>query len=292
MNSSIDAVTNTEPQPKKPPGIIRRLPTSTVGMIGLGLIMFWVVMAVLVPFLPLPTYSEMNIDAIADPTPSWSGHLLGADRQGRDVLTRLLWGGQTVLLVAPFATLCAYLIGVPLGLVAGYYGGKIDMILSRIADIILSFPILVLYVLLVTVLGASIFNIIVAVILASSPAISRIVRGLTMEQRTHDYVAAASLRRENAAYIMFIEILPNCRGPLITDFCLRLGYTIITIGVLGFLGLGLPPPTPDWGSMVKDATTMISTFPHMALIPSLAITSLVLGFNMLADGIRELSLKD
>ena len=292
MNIASNSKTALEQQPKKPPGIIRRLPTSTVGMIGLGLILFWVVMALIVPFLPIPTYSAMDVDAIHNPYPEWGGHLLGTDRQGRDILSRLLWGGQTVLLVAPFATLCAYIIGMPIGLAAGYYGGKVDMILSRLADIILSFPILVLYVLLVTVLGASIFNIVIAVVLASCPAISRIVRGLTLEQRTHDYVAAASLRRENALYIMFIEILPNCRGPLITDFCLRVGYTIITIGVLGFLGLGLPPPTPDWGGMVKDATTLISTYPHMALIPSFAITSLVLGFNMLADGIRELSLKD
>lgn len=277
---------------KKPPGILRRLPSSGVGMFGLALILFWVVMAVLVPFLPLPSYSAMDVAASIDPSPSLHGHLLGADRQGRDILARLLWGGQTVLLVAPFATFCAYMFGVPLGIAAGYYGGKVDMILSRLADIILSFPILVLYVLLVTILGASILNIIIAVVLASTPAISRIVRGLTLEQRTHDYVAAASLRRENAFYIMFIEILPNCRGPLITDFCLRVGYTIITIGVLGFLGLGLPPPTPDWGGMVKDATTLISTYPHMALIPSFAITSLVLGFNLLADGIREVSLKD
>ncbi|MCX8505110.1 MAG: ABC transporter permease [Alphaproteobacteria bacterium] len=292
MNIASNSKTAQEQHPKKPPGILRRLPSSTVGMVGLGLILFWVVMALIVPFLPIPSYSAMDVDAIHNPYPEWGGHLLGTDRQGRDILARLLWGGQTVLLVAPFATLCAYVIGMPLGLAAGYYGGKVDMILSRLADIILSFPILVLYVLLVTILGASIINIVIAVVLASCPAISRIVRGLTLEQRTHDYVAAASLRRENAMYIMFIEILPNCRGPLITDFCLRVGYTIITIGVLGFLGLGLPPPTPDWGGMVKDATTLISTYPHMALIPSFAITSLVLGFNMLADGIRELSLKD
>ena len=218
MNIASNPKTVAEQHPKKPPGIIRRLPTSTVGMVGLGLILFWVVMALIVPFLPIPTYSAMDVDAIHNPYPEWGGHLLGTDRQGRDILARLLWGGQTVLLVAPFATLCAYAIGVPIGLAAGYYGGKVDMILSRLADIILSFPILVLYVLLVTILGASILNIVIAVVLASCPAISRIVRGLTLEQRTHDYVAAASLRRENAFYIMFIEILPNCRGPLITDF--------------------------------------------------------------------------
>ena len=118
------------------------------------------------------------------------------------------------------------------------------------------------------------------------------MRGLTLEIRERDYVAAAKMRGESAWYIMLVEILPNARGPLIVDACLRMGYTIIAIGVLGFLGLGLPPPDPDWGGMVKDTYGYMSIWPHMALIPCAAISSLVVGFNLLADGLREISLRD
>lgn len=276
---------------RKPPGLIRRLPTSPIAMVGLALILFWVVVAVLAPFLPLHPPNKQNIQALANMAPS-ADHWLGVDIKGRDILSRIVWGAQKVLLVAPAAALCAYIVGAPLGLAAGYYGGRVDFLISRLCDVILSFPIIVLYVILIATIGPSVLNIIVAVVLASSPGIARIVRGLTLEQRHLDYVAAAQLRRESALYIMFVELLPNCRGPLITDFCLRVGYTIITIGILGFLGLGLPPPDPDWGTMVKESTTMISLQPHMALFPAFAIVSLVLGFNLLADGLRELSLSD
>jgi len=115
---------------------------------------------------------------------------------------------------------------------------------------------------------------------------------MTLELREHDYVAAAKMRGESAFYIMIAEILPNARGPLIVDACLRMGYTTIAIGVLGFLGLGLPPPDPDWGGMVKDTYAMMTLYPHMSLFPALAISSLVVGFSLLADGIREISMRD
>lgn len=278
-------------KPKKPPGLIRRLPTSRIAMVGLALILFWVVLAVLAPVLPLWPPNKQDLLALRNPLPS-PEHWLGVDIKGRDILSRLIWGARKVLLIAPFAALCAYAVGAPLGLAAGYYGGKVDAVISRVCDIILSFPIIILYVILIGSIGPSVLNIILAVVLASGPGIARIVRGLTLEQRHLDYVAAAELRRESAPYIMFVELLPNCRGPLITDFCLRVGYTIITIGILGFLGLGLPPPDPDWGTMVKEATSIISVRPHMAIFPAIAIVTLVLGFNLLADGLRELSLRD
>jgi peptide/nickel transport system permease protein len=275
----------------KPKSLIWRLARSPVAVIGLGLIGFWVVLALFAPWLPLFPPNKQDIAAFADPSPSWT-HLLGTDMKGRDLVARLIWGARTVLTVAPLAALCAYVVGAPLGLMAGYYGGYVDAVISRLCDIILSFPIIILYVILIANIGPSSLNVVLAVILASSPGIARIVRGLTLEQRQLDYVAAAELRRENALYIMFVELLPNCRGPLITDFCLRVGYTIITIGILGFLGLGLPPPDPDWGTMVKEGTAVIIVRPHISLFPALAIVSLVLGFNLLADGLREVSLKD
>jgi peptide/nickel transport system permease protein len=140
--------------------------------------------------------------------------------------------------------------------------------------------------------GSSGLNIIVAITFASAPGIMRIVRGLTLDVRERDYISAAQTRGESSLYIMLVEILPNVRGPLIVDVCLRFGYVIITIGVLGFLGLGLPPPNPDWGGMINENRAMALAVPHMTVFPCLAISSLVLGFNLLADGLREVSLRD
>jgi peptide/nickel transport system permease protein len=274
-----------------PPGLLRRLPRSRIAMTGIGLILFWVILAVLAPWLGLQPPNAQDYLAIAHPQFS-AQHWLGVDTLGRDILSRLIWGARTVLTVAPIAVVAAYLVGCTMGLLAGYYGAVVDTVVSRLSDVILAFPVIVLYVILIANIGPSALNIIVAVVLASAPGVGRIVRGLVLELKSQDFVAAAQLRRESALYIMAVELLPNCRGPLITDFCLRLGYTTITIGILGFLGLGLPPPDPDWGGMVQQATAMITVWPHMALLPCLAIVSLVLGFNLLADGLRELSLND
>jgi peptide/nickel transport system permease protein len=276
---------------RSPPNLLRRLPSSPIAAIGIALILVWAGLAALAPWLGLPSPNAQDYATIAHPQPS-AQHWLGVDPFGRDILSRIIWGARTVLTVAPIAVIAAYLVGCSLGLVAGYYGHAVDAVISRLSDVILSFPVIVLYVILIANIGPSMLNIIVAVVLASAPGIARIVRGLVLELKSHDFIAAAQLRRESAVYIMVVEILPNCRGPLITDFCLRLGYTTITIGILGFLGLGLPPPDPDWGGMVQQATAMITVWPHMALVPCFAIVSLVLGFNLLADGLRELLLND
>lgn len=218
---------------------------------------------------------------------------LGTDHLGRDILSRIIYGSRTVLIYAPIATFCAYFVGILLGLAAGYYRGWMDTALSFVANVILAFPVLVLYVITISLIGASGLNIVLAVTFASAPGIMRIVRGLTLDLRNREYIAAAQTRGESAWYIMIVELLPNARGPLIVDACLRLGYVTITIGVLGFLGLGLPPPDPDWGGMVNDARNngALSNM-QTALFPCLAISSLVLGLNLLADGLREVSLKD
>jgi peptide/nickel transport system permease protein len=176
-----------------------------------------------------------------------------------------------------------------LGLVAGFRGGWIDEVLSRIADVILSFPVLVLYVIVIATIGPSALNIVLAVTFASAPGIMRIVRALTLEVREREYVAAARQRGESAAFIMYAEILPSIRAPLIVNGCLLLGYVVITMGALGFLGLGLPPPDPDWGGMINESRTVALSYPHMTVFPCIALSSLVLGFNLLADGIRRQS---
>jgi peptide/nickel transport system permease protein len=272
-------------------GLLRE---SWVGMIGAGIIVFWVVVAILAPLIaPFPP--NLNMKPIQPPGTSLAEYgtfWLGTDQLGRDILSRIIFGAQRVLIYAPLATFCAYAVGIFMGLAAGYKRGWVDDVLSWVGNIILSFPILVLYVVIITTFGASGVNIILAVVFASAPGVMRIVRGLVLDLRNRDYVAAAQTRGESSMYIMFLEILPNARGPLIVDACLRLGYTIITIGVLGFLGLGLPPPDPDWGGMVNESRALASFAYWMTVFPCIAISSLVLGFNLLADGLREVSLRD
>ncbi|MDD9907844.1 MAG: ABC transporter permease [Rhodospirillaceae bacterium] len=268
---------------------------SWIGMIGAGLILFWVLVALFAPLLAphdplaiLQPFAKPGTVHAGTGTTLW----LGTDNLGRDILSRIIWGSRTVLIYAPLATICAYAVGILMGLAAGYNRGWWDMVLSRVGDVILSFPVLVLYIIVIATFGASGINIVIAITFASAPGIMRIVRGLTLDLRNRDYVAAAQTRGEASLFIMLVEILPNARGPLIVDACVRLGYVIITIGVLGFLGLGLPPPDPDWGGMVNEGRSMAMIFPHMTIFPCVAISSLVLGFNLLADGLREISLRD
>ncbi len=273
-------------------GLLRESPAA---MIGLSLVMLWVFVAIFADVITVYGPNEQDYSAFAIAPFTVDGHWLGTDISGRDLWSRLAYGARATLIVAPTAILTCYFVGITMGMLAGYYGGWVDsLIISRISDIILSFPLIILFIIIITVFGASALNIIVAVTLASSPGIGRIVRGLTLDLRNLEYVSAAQIRGEKSLYIMVVELLPNARGPLIVDACLRMGYTVITIGILGFLGLGLPPPDPDWGGMVAESRTM-ATVPgkaYMPIIPSIAVSSLVIGFNLLADGLREISARD
>ena len=259
---------------------------STAGYVGLAVILAWAIAALLAPVLALPAPNASDLAALADPRPS-ANHWLGVDLSGRDILSRTIWGARTVLTVAPIAVAGATIVGAVLGLCAGYYRGAPDSVLSRVSDIILSFPVIILYMIILTKFGASAFNIVAVITVTKAPIIYRLVRAMTLELREREYVAAAQMRGESALYIMLVEILPNARGPIVVDVCLRLGYTTIAIGALGFLGIGLPPPTPDWGGMVRETYGMISIYPHMAIVPCIAISSLVVGFNLLAVGLRR-----
>jgi peptide/nickel transport system permease protein len=269
---------------------------SGVGMVGAAICLFWALVAIfapwVAPFDPLATLQPMAAPGTLYEAGPGGTFWLGTDHIGRDILSRIIWGSRTVLIYAPLATLSAYIVGIAMGLIAGYKGGWIDEVLSFLSNVILAFPVLVLYVIIIAIVGASAINIVIAITFASAPSIMRIVRGLVLDLRTRDYVAAAETRGESNFWVMVIEILPNARGPLIVDGCLRLGYVTITIGVLGFLGLGLPPPDPDWGGMINETRSMAMFAAWMSVFPCLAISSLVLGLNLLADGLREISMRD
>ncbi|GAA4117135.1 ABC transporter permease [Aminobacter aganoensis] len=345
-------------------GLYGQLFDSGVGIAGVSICFFWLFTAIfaaqVAPFDPLAQIPIMK-DALpgAIEPASKQVYLFGGDKLSRDVFSRMVFGSQIVLIIAPAATAFALMVGITLGLPAGYYGGRIDSFLSFLANLVLAFPVILLFYLLVTpgimdtpipyamagvfflfpiiffsvlfytrfksrperiylllgltlLLGGWVYvglvfdadplgiisidpnqlNIFVAVVFASSPGVFRIVRGLTMDIKTRDYVAAAQTRGESPWYIMLWEILPNARGPLIVDACLRIGYTTILLGTLGYFGLGLAPESPDWGTAIKDASRLLRSFIHPALPPTIALMSFVLGLNLLADALREQSMKD
>ncbi len=263
-----------------------RLRRSRAALAGAGILVFWALVAVLAPVIAPWDPNQIDFAALGDRGFSAS-HILGTDGTGRDMLSRLIWGARTTFLVVPLSIGSAFLLGGVAGLLAGWYGGWIDVAVSRIGDVMLSFPALVLYIILITAFGPSLLNIVIAVTLAYAPGVARLMRGQVLAVKEYAFVAAARTAGESGPYIMFVEILPNVGAPLVVDLCLRAGYTVILIGTLGFLGLGLPPPTPDWGGMVVEGVNFLSIHPHMALLPAAAVTSVVIACNLIADGLRE-----
>jgi peptide/nickel transport system permease protein len=277
--------------------------SSKIAMVGLFIVLFWVFVALFAPFLTPYTPYEQNWKA-PNQGPS-AQHILGTDELGRDLWTRLIYGARVVLVVLPvsenislpggtaiWGVMVALIIGATLGLIGGYKGGWIDEIVMRLLDAMMAIPVILLYLIIVVAIGASAVNVVIAISIVGVPGIARLVRSLTLDIKTREYIRAAETRGESAWFIMFVEILPNTRGPIIIDAMLRIGYAIFAMGTLGFLGLGMPPPSPDWGSMVAKGRAFILTGnPYAALWPSLAIASLVVGLNLLADGIREESMR-
>ena len=278
---------------------------SRVALVGLAILVFWVIVALFAddclvnpacwtggaeahgnPWLArYSPYEQFTGDNLQGPS---AKHWLGTDRLGRDLWARLAHGARIILTLAPIAVGIALLVGGTLGLVAGYYGGLVDEIVMRGLDVLMAFPQILLYLVIIAALGPSAVNVVLAITIAGAPGIARLVRGLTLDIRTRDYVAAAETRGESPWYIMVVEILPNASGPIIIDAMLRVGYAVFAIGTLGFLGLGLPPPSPDWGSIVNAGRKFIQAgHPWDALWASLATASLVVGLNLLADGISE-----
>jgi peptide/nickel transport system permease protein len=272
--------------------------SSRIATVGMAIVVFWLVVAI-VSLLWTP-YPPNAIDFAQNAPPSLR-HPLGTDQLGRDILSRLMRGTQVILLktrlpkselvipggVAIWGVVGSLTLGTFLGLNAGYRGGWVDQVAMQVLDAMIAFPRIILYLVVIAALGHGDLVVILAITLTGAPGMARLARSLAMDIKTRDYVRAAETRGESAWTIMFREILPNARGPLLVDAMLRVGYAIFAIGTLGFLGIGLPPPDPDWGSMLNDARRNIFANPIAAVWPSLAIASLVIGLNLFADGLRE-----
>ncbi len=256
-----------------------------LALIGLVIILVGLFAAVFAPFLVTHDPFEINIsERLQGPSrPHW----LGTDFMGRDTYTRMIFGARTAFLVAIGAVMLGALLGIPIGMFAGYFGGWVDMSLMRVMDSILAFPGRLLAIALVASLGGGLFSLYLAIGVSSIPSFARIVRGAVLTQKEKEYVEAARMTGETDSLIMFRHILPNCLPPLLVRLSLDFANAILTESSLSFLGLGFPPPTPSWGLMLKEVSPFLELQPWAAFFPGLTISFMILGFNLFGDGLRD-----
>ena len=254
-------------------------------VVGAGIVGLLLFIMVFAPWLA--PHDPLHGDLGSTLAPPGEGFVLGADRNGRDVLSRLIWGSRTALGGAFVVVLISELIGVPIGIIAGYRGGWFDTIVSRILDIMLAFPPLLLSLAIVAAFGPSLKNVVISLGVLYVPFIARVVRSVTLVQREMTYSEAARAMGYPNRRIIFRHILPNCLGPIIVVSTLDLAYAMLDLAALSFLGLGVQPPTPDWGAMLSEGQGVLLTSPHLSLAAGFMILISVLGFNLLGDGLSD-----
>jgi len=265
---------------------LRVLVRSPLVILGLVVVAFWTFCA-LFPDLLAPYNPIFDNNFVPNQPPSWA-HLFGTDTNGRDVFSRVLAGSRTIMKVAVAATLIGTVLGTSLGLITGYLRGIVDDVTGRFVDAILSLPLIVTAIFIVTAVGKSGTTVVTLIIgLIFTPVISRTVRAAVLSEAELEYVQAARLRGERAHYIMGSEILPNVMSLVVVEFTVRLGYAIFAVATLTFIGFGVQPPSPDWAAQINQYWTLIDPYWWMTFFPALAIASLVVSVNLVADGIRE-----
>jgi peptide/nickel transport system permease protein len=263
----------------------RKLKSSKSALIGLVLVGFFILIAILAPVLPIPDSSATDWLAVRQ-APS-AAHWLGTDEIGRDLLSRMIWGAQASLLAGAVSVAIAVICGVPLGLIAGYFGGWVDQIIARVTDALLATPFLILAIALAAFLGPSLTNAMIAIGLSAMPVFIRLTRGQVLAVKTEDYVEGARAIGLGHRRIISHYILPNVFPPILVQATLTVATAIIAEASLSFLGLGQQPPAPSWGSMLNTAKNFLSQAPWMALWPGAAIFLVVIGFNLVGDGLRD-----
>jgi peptide/nickel transport system permease protein len=253
---------------------------------GTAIFLFFFTMAFVGPLVAPYGFQEQDIASRLQPP--GSEHFFGTDQYGRDIFSRILVGSRGIFLLGGTATLMAAIIGIILGLFSGYYGGIWDEILMRILDILLAFPPLLLALVLLATVGSSMMNLVVVVTILYIPMLARVVRSMVLDLKTKEFVDAAKTRGEKNLFILFREILPNAIAPLFVEMSMRFSYSIFLVASLGFLGLGVQPPSPDWGLQINEARAYFSTAPWMLLFPAGAISLLVIVTNLMSDGLRHI----
>jgi peptide/nickel transport system permease protein len=263
--------------------LLLRKPTFFVGA---GVLLFWVVCAVFGHlFAPYNPLAQQLLSANAAPS---SAHWFGTDSLGRDVLSRVIVGARDILIITPLATVIGTILGTALGLAMGYLGGAFDLVISRIVEAFLALPFVIIAFLFVVAIGPSVAAITIIIGLVFTPLIARTVRAAVQVERSQDYVPSARLLGENAARVMFGEILPNVMPAIVVEFTVRLGYAVFAVATLSFLGFGIQPPTPDWGAdIAANYVNLVSGYWWQTLFPAFAIASLVTAVIFIADSIEQ-----
>lgn len=264
---------------------MKRLLKNKAAVVGGLVILFIIIVGVLGPFLVKTDPNAQNI--LNKLQPPSKEHWFGTDNFGRDIFSRIVNGTKLTLTVGFLSVFIGGTIGVILGIVAGYYGGAIDTITMRLMDILLAFPGILLALAIVSVLGGSLVNVIIAVGIFSVPAFARIVRGSTLQVKRLEYIDAVRALGASDIRIIFKHILPNILSPIIVQATMRIATAILTASGLAFLGLGAQPPDPEWGAMLSDGRTYMHNAGHMVLIPGMMIVVVVLAFNIFGDGLRD-----